>query len=53
MSQSELGTKLGISQAAIAQIESRDSKAQKETVKKITVTLGIDMDQLIDQCTHL
>jgi len=48
LSQAELGDRLGISQAAVAQIESKESKPQKETLRKIAKALGIDVEQLTE-----
>ena len=46
MSQNELADRLGISQSAMAQIESSDSKPQNKTLKKLSTVLKVTMDQL-------
>jgi len=46
ITQEELANKTGMSQPAIAQIEKAESKAQRKTLKKISLAMGLDVEQI-------
>ena len=46
LTQKEVASRMGISQAAFAQMESADSKLRKQTRQRIAQALGITADQL-------
>jgi len=46
LSQSELATKAGMTQPAIAQLENSDSDLRESTLKKLAAAMGIEIDQL-------
>lgn len=46
LSQEQLADKLGISQSAMAQIESRDSKPQNKTLQRVAAALNVTVEQL-------
>ena len=46
MTQAELARKVGITQAALSQIERPDSKPQMATLEKIAAALGVEVEQL-------
>lgn len=48
LTQKELGKKLNVSQAAIAQYENEKSNLQLHTIRKIADTLGCSINTLID-----
>lgn len=48
LSQKALASRIGISQPAMAQIESIDSTPQTKTLEKIASALGISLAQIID-----
>ncbi|KLV04039.1 XRE family transcriptional regulator [Photobacterium aquae] len=48
ISQKELAQRMGISQAAVSQMENIDSNPQREMLKKAAKALDVSVDQLID-----
>lgn len=48
MSQSELATRMGVSQPAVAQMEKIGSKPQKRTLIKAATALGVRVEQLVE-----
>jgi len=44
--QQEVAAQMGITQAALSQIESNNSKPRKETLRKLAQIYGISIDQL-------
>lgn len=46
LTQAEVSTRAGMSQAALSQIESGDHKARKATREKLARAMGITLDQL-------
>lgn len=48
MTQKELGKKLGISQSAIGQFESKETNLKIDTITKIANALAVDITSLID-----
>jgi len=44
--QSEVAAKMGITQAALSQIEAIDSHPRKHTLNKMAKVLGVEIDQL-------
>ena len=46
MTQSEVAGKLEITQAALSQMESGEKKLRKKTIEKLSVALGLNIDQL-------
>jgi len=47
-SQKEVAEKMGITQAALSQMESGEKKLRKATLEKLAAALGINAKQLID-----
>lgn len=47
MTQIEVATKAGITQASLSQMESGESKLRKATKEKLAAAMGINADQLI------
>lgn len=46
MTQSEVAAKLEITQAALSQMESGEKKLRKKTIEKLSVALGLNIEQL-------
>lgn len=46
LSQKEVAKKMGITQAALSQMESGEKKLRKATMEKLAVALGINVEQL-------
>lgn len=53
MSQKELGEKLGVSQAMIAQYEKGDRNPKKETIEKIAIALELPTSEFLGYNTNL
>ena len=46
LTQKEIAGKMGITQAALSQMESGEKKLRRETLKKLASALGIEVEQL-------
>jgi transcriptional regulator with XRE-family HTH domain len=46
LTQKEVAVKMGITQAALSQMESSKKKLRKATLEKLASALGIDVEQL-------
>ena len=48
LTQKEVAARMGISQAALSQIEAPESKPQRATLEKLAAALDVSLEQLTD-----